>query len=358
MSGAEAATMKEPNIHTRVQCVPGVRPIKAKRRPRSAEWGHRRCLTLVVMAICSVGIAQAGSVPGAPDTSAKQRVFNTPEEALRVLAEAVKAGDQDELTAIFGPEREKLVSGDPVEDRKALAHFGASLDKAAKLEKVDDSKFTLLVGEKLWPFPIPIVKENDGWRFDTTAGLDEILNRRIGRNELSAIMTCRAYAVAQWEYFTEANDTSKDGLAVYAQRFISTPGQRDGLYWETAEGEKPSPLGQLIEQARAEGYPAGRARTGGGPKRSPYHGYFFRILKRQGPHAPGGKFDYVINGNMIAGFALVAFPDKWGSSGIMTFIVSQQGRVYQKNLGPDTAKLAGAMTEYDPDPTWELVEEP
>jgi hypothetical protein len=358
MSLAEASAMTESNIHTRVQCVVEVRPIKAKRRPRSGDWRHRFWFALVLMAICSVGIAQAGGVPGTPETSAKQRIFTTPEEAVRILGEAVKAADQNELAAIFGPGRERLLSGDPVEDRKALEHFGANLDKAAKLEKVDDSKFTLLVGEKLWPFPIPIVKVNDGWRFDTTAGLDEILNRRIGRNELSAIMTCRAYVVAQWEYFTEANDTSKDGLAVYAQRFISTPGQRDGLYWETAEGEKPSPLGDLIEQARAEGYPAGTTRTGAGPRRSPYHGYFFRILKRQGPHAPGGKFDYVINGNMIAGFGLVAFPDKWGSSGIMTFMVSQQGRVYQKNLGPDTGKLAGAMTEYDPDPTWELVEGP
>jgi hypothetical protein len=359
MSGVEADDMKGPTMTTGVQRVRDVQRIGAMRRQRSCELWHRASLVLALIALFSVGIAQAGSASGASDTSAKQRVFTTPEEALRVLAEAVKADDQDELTAIFGPDREKLLSGDPVEDRKALEHFGASLDKAAKLEKVDDSKFTLLVGEKSWPFPIPIVKEGNGWRFDTAAGLDEILNRRIGRNELSAIMTCRAYVVAQWEYFTEARDTSKDGLAVYAQRFISTPGQRDGLYWETAEGENPSPMGDLIAQARDEGYPAGAARTSGGArKHSPYHGYFFRILQRQGPHAPGGKFDYVINGNMIAGFALVAFPDKWGSSGVMTFIVNQQGRVYQKNLGPDTEKLARAMTEYDPDPTWQLVSEP
>jgi hypothetical protein len=359
MSGVEVADMTEPNMPTGVQRVRDVQRIGAMRRVRSAGFWHRASFALTVMALFSVCLAQAVSAPGAPNEPQKQKVFATPEDALRALGEAVKAANQDELTAIFGPDRETLLSGDPVQDRKALEHFGASLDKAAKLEKVDDSKFTLLVGEKPWPFPIPIVKEGNEWRFDTAAGLDEILNRRIGRNELSAIMTCRAYVVAQWEYFTEETDTSKDGLAVYAQRFISTPGQRDGLYWETAEGEKPSPMGDLIEQARAEGYPAGTATTSGGArKRSPYHGYFFRILKRQGPHAPGGKFDYVINGNMIAGFALVAFPDKWGSSGVMTFIVSQQGRVYQKNLGPDTVKLASAMTEYDPDPTWELVEEP
>jgi hypothetical protein len=171
-------------------------------------------------------------------------------------------------------------------------------------------------------------------------------------------MTCRAYAVAQWEYFTEARDTARDGLAVYAQRFISTPGTRDGLYWEVPEGGNPSPLGSLVAEARAEGYAPGVPKPPDAPKRSPYHGYFFRILKAQGPHAPGGKFGYVINGNMIAGYALIAYPDKWGSTGIMTFIVNQQGRVYEKNLGSDTAALAAAITEYDPDPTWKVVKEP
>ena len=213
------------------------------------------------------------------------------------------------------------------------------------------------MGEDHWPSPIPIVKDGRKWRFDTAAGIDEILDRRIGRNELSAIMTCRAYVVAQWEYYTEARDTDRDGLAVYAQHFISTPGQRNGLYWEVPEGGAPSPLGSLVAEARAEGYAPGMAKSAEAPKRTPYHGYFFRILKAQGPHAPGGKFSYVINGNMIAGYALLAYPAKWGSSGVMTFIVNQQGRVYEKNLGPETAELAAAVTEYDPDPTWKLVEE-
>jgi hypothetical protein len=227
------------------------------------------------------------------------------------------------------------------------------------LQKVDEATYTLLVGEKQWPSPIPIVRTGRKWRFDTAAGLQEILDRRIGHNELSAIMTCRAYVVAQWEYFTEARGTSKDGLAVFAQRFISTPGERDGLYWEAAEGESPSPLGSLVAEARSEGYPAGAAAKGEAKRqRTPYHGYFFKILKAQGPHAPGGKFGYVINGNMIAGYALVAYPAKWGSSGIMTFIVSEQGRVYQKDLGEDTGEIAAAMTEYDPDASWALVEEP
>jgi len=283
-----------------------------------------------------------------------QTRFATPEEAVEALAQAAKAKDQTALTAIFGPERAKLQTGDPVEDNNALEHFAGNLEKSHKLEKVSDTKFTLLVGNDNWPSPIPIVKDGTEWRFDTAAGLEEILNRHIGDNELSAIMTCRAYVLAQWEYYTAANGTAQDGLAVYAQKFTSTPGKRDGLYWETPSGAKPSPLGGLVTQARAEGYAAGQPRPSGTPKR-PYHGYFFKILKRQGPHAPGGRFSYVINGNMIAGYALVAYPDKWGSSGVMTFIVNQQGRVYQKNLGPKTAQIAEAIAEYDPDPTWKLV---
>jgi Protein of unknown function (DUF2950) len=355
MSGAGGGVMTPQDQHT---AAGGERVVEnGGCEGRSRRW-HRVALAVVLAAVVPAGAARAGSTPPSANEPSTQRLFTTPEDALHALGEAARTANQAEMTAIFGPDREKLLSGDPVEDRTALEHFAASLASGAKLEKVNDSKFTVLVGEKLWPFPIPIVKEGDQWRFDTAAGLDEILNRRIGRNELAAIMTCRAYVVAQWEYFTEANDTSKDGLAVYAQRFISTPGERNGLYWETAEGEKPSPLGDLIAEARAEGYPAGAAKPGEARKHSPFHGYFFKILKSQGPHAPGGKFDYVINGNMIAGFALVAFPDKWGSSGIMTFIVSQQGRVYQKNLGPDTENLARDMTEYDPDPTWSLVTGP
>ena len=300
----------------------------------------------------------AGPAPAADAKAPKQRLFPTPQEAVQALIEAVKTADQEKLSAIYGPEREKLLSGDAVEDVAALRGFGERLEKGATLEKVDDAKYTLVVGEDRWPSPIPIVKDGRKWRFDTAAGLDEILSRRIGENELSTIMTCRAYVVAQWEYFTEARDTSRDGLAVYAQRFISTPGKRDGLFWEVPEGGKPSPLGSLIAQERAEGYTPGMAKSGEAKKRSPYHGYFFRILKAQGPHAPGGKFSYLINGNMIAGFALIAYPDKWESSGVMTFIVNQQGRVYEKNLGEETAELAAAATEYEPDPTWKLVVEP
>jgi hypothetical protein len=333
---------------------------------------HRRgvsfalALTLpLAMGLFWAGAAPAAGNPGQQEAS-KQTLFSTPEEAVKALVSAAEAKDQAAMMAIFGPEREKLLSGDPVEDGNALEHFAGNLRKSSQLEKAGETKFTLLVGDDKFPFPIPLVQEAGQWRFDTAAGLDEILTRKIGRNELSAIMTCRAYVVAQWEYFTQALDTSEDGLAVYAQRLISTPGKRDGLYWDTPEGAPLSPLGSLITQARAEGYPAGRARTTEAAgkesatpvrKRSPYHGYYFRILKSQGTHAPGGKYSYIINGNMIAGYALVAYPSKWGSSGVMTLIVNQQGRVYEKNLGANTEKIASAMTEYDPDPTWKLVKE-
>lgn len=300
-----------------------------------------------------------------------QRSFASPDEAMQSLAEAAKNKDRSAMADLFGPEYQKLLSGDAVQDNNELERFSAAIGQSATLKKKGDDRATVAVGSDNWPFPIPIVKSKteDRWRFDTAAGMEEILNRRIGENELSAIATCRAYALAQWEYFTEG-DHDNDGVAEYAQKFISTPGAKDGLFWETAEGEKPSPMGALVASAREEGYAAGRRDTSAAMKpastppasantlpRSPYHGYYFRILKRQGPHAPGGKYNYVINGNMIAGYALIAFPEKWGSSGIMTFIVNQQGRVYQRNFGPNTLKIANAITEYDPDTGWKVVKE-
>ncbi len=322
-------------------------------------------MSAILKCHCACGALALLLAAGPLGAAVEQTLFSSPDDAVQALVSAAGAKDQAAMTAVLGAEREKLLSGDPIEDANALARFGERLKKSVKLVRVDDAKFTLTVGDDQFPFPIPLVKAGDKWRFDTAAGLDEILSRRIGQNELSAIMTCRAYVVAQWEYFTQALDTAEDGLAVYAQKFVSTPGQRNGLYWDVAEGEKPSPMGKLIAEARAEGYPAGRSQTPAATDqaapqrhRTPFHGYFLRILKAQGPHAPGGKFGYVINGHMIAGYALVAFPAKWGSGGIMTFIVNGQGRIYQKNLGPKTAEIANAMTEYDPDPSWTLVKEP
>lgn len=287
-----------------------------------------------------------------------QTKFSTPDEAMHSLAEAARTKDHAALMSMFGPDGEKLSSGDPVEDNKDLDDFAAAMQESAQLQKVDENKYTLRVGKDNWPTPIPIVKGGDAWRFDTQAGLEEVLNRRIGENELSAIATCRAYVLAQWEYFT-AGHWDRDAVAAYAQKIISSPGQHDGLYWEVAEGEDPSPLGQLMAAARTEGYkpgPESKRQEGVRLERHPYHGYYFKILTQQGASAPGGKYGYIINGNMIGGYALVAYPDKWGNSGVMTFVVNQQGRVYQKNLGADTEKTASAMTEYNPDTSWKLVQ--
>ncbi|HSK44758.1 MAG TPA: DUF2950 domain-containing protein [Candidatus Binatia bacterium] len=313
-------------------------------------------------------LLMATAFPAIAATSAESRqsLFASPEDARQALVDAAKAKDRAALGEIFGPDNDKLLSGDPVQDDHELDQFVAALDQSAKLQpSPSGDKVTLTVGADNWPFPIPIVKQGEKWLFDTKAGTEEILNRRIGENELSAIATCRAYVLAQWEYFTEG-DHDNDGVAEYAQHFASSPGQKDGLYWETAEGEKPSPMGALVAAARLEGYTntgkprvvAAKEKEKAVPRqRNPYHGYYFKILKKQGAHAPGGKYDYVINGNMIAGYALIAYPDKWGSSGVMTFMVNQQGRVYQKNLGADTAKIAPEIKEYDPDSTWKLVNE-
>jgi Protein of unknown function (DUF2950) len=210
---------------------------------RSPEPCGRVPFVRALFVLLSIGAFCAATALAAPKKAPGPTLFATPEAAMQALANAAKTGDEKEMAAILGPDREKLLSGDPVEDANALKRFAGNLEKSATLEKVNDSKYTLLVGEEHWPSPIPIVKEGRTWRFDTAAGLEEILNRRVGQNELSAIMTCRAYALAQWEYYTEARGTAKDGLAVYAQKFVSTPGQRDGLFWEVPEGGKASPMG-------------------------------------------------------------------------------------------------------------------
>jgi hypothetical protein len=313
------------------------------------------CAVLVFLVFLSGVLSRSTPAATAQQQAEKQVLFATPEEAMKTLVDAAKAKNRAAFGEIFGVGAlQQLFSGDPVQENREMDQFASAVEKSAKLERVNEAKFTLTIGERNWPFPIPIVIEENRWRFDTRAGLEEILNRRIGENELSAILTARAYVLAQWQYFTEAG-ADKDGVAEYARKFISSPGKRDGLYWETAEGERPSPLGSLVAAARSEGY--GRKDDSSAPQHAPYHGYYFKILTRQGAHAPGGKYSYIINGNMIAGHALVAYPDKWGSSGVMTFIVNQQGRIYQKNLGPKTAQIAGAMTEYNPDPSWKLVKE-
>jgi hypothetical protein len=286
-----------------------------------------------------------------------QATFASPEEALQALVRAAKDSDRATLANLFGPEYERLLSGDDAEDKKDLSEFAGAVHDSARLEKRNDTRYVITVGRDNWPMPVPVVQRDGKWMFDSKAGLEEVVNRRIGEDELSAIATCRAYAVAQWEYYTQG-DWDRDGVAEYAQKLVSTPGKHDGMYWETAEGDDPSPLGKLVAAASAEIHVPAQAASNSAQStitREPYHGYDFKILTRQGPHAPGGAYSYIINGNMIAGYALVAYPDEWSHSGTMTFIINQQGRVYEKNLSRDTAKIVAAMGVYDPDPSWKLV---
>jgi hypothetical protein len=285
--------------------------------------------------------------------AASQRYFASPEDALKALVEAVKSKDAAELDQIFGPARKELLSDDDVQRAAGLESLAKHLAEKTDLVKENDSTVILHVGNENWPFPIPIVRKDNQWFFDTEAGKEEILSRRIGENELTAILVCRTYVKAQREY--ELKDWEDSGVLAYAQKLRSDPGRKNGLFWRTKPGEEESPLGEFVAQAWKEGYRGEKAAFREEP--TPFHGYYFRILTRQGKNAPGGKYNYVINGNMVAGFALVAFPANWGRSGVMTFIVNQQGKVYQKNLGPETTKIAQEMKSYNSDGTWTLVKE-
>lgn len=285
--------------------------------------------------------------------AAGEKQFSSPEEALNSLKTAVEAGDTNALREIFGPAAHELVSADIVEAANERELFTSRLAEKAVILRESDAKAALHFGNDGWPFPIPLASQNGHWFFDTEAGRQEILNRRIGANELGAIEVCRAYVQAQREYASV--DRMGDEVLSYAQRLRSAPNTHDGLFWPRKESEELSPLGPLVAQARVEGY---RKETKIlADEKSPYHGYYFKILTRQGKHAPGGKYNYVINGRMIAGFALVAWPAAWDNSGVMTFIVNQQGKIYQKNLGPKTASAANSLATYDPDETWTLVKD-
>lgn len=281
-----------------------------------------------------------------------QKTFASPEEAVEALVGALKAGDTKALSAIFGPGSEDVVSsGDPVADKAGRDRFVNEYEEKNRLQEAGTDKMVLSVGNKDWPFPVPIVKKQGTWRFATNEGREEILARRIGRNELSAIQVCLAYVDAQREYALK--DRNGDGFLEYAQKFRSDPGEKNGLYWEAKEGVEQSPLGPLVAEAQEEGYQGKPS----GDKPVPYYGYYYSILSAQGKDARGGAYDYVVKGKMIGGFALIAYPAKYGSSGIMTFIVNHDGVVYQKDLGNDTEKAAQAMKLFNPDTTWKKVEE-
>jgi len=282
-------------------------------------------------------------------SGADEQTFALPQDAVNALVTAAQNDDTNALHAIFGPVGKELISPDVVQATEGFKLFVQHLTEKVQLTTNSDSNVTLEIGVDAWPFPIPLVKQPDGqWFFDTAAGKGEILNRRVGRNELGAIDVCHAYVAAQREYASE--DRLGDGVLTYAQFLRSTPGTHDGLFWPTNSGGGLSPLGPLVAQARVEGYH--RTAKMLNDEQAPYHGYYFKILTRQGKHAPGGKYNYIINDRMIAGFALVAWPAEWANTGVMTFIVNQQGRVFQKNLGPKTASIAGRMATYDPDDTW------
>jgi hypothetical protein len=303
------------------------------------HFGHRLLLALTAALLWIV----AGSHAFAAE---QQRRFASPEEAAQALVAAIRSQDLKALTNVLGPGSDEIVeSGDAVADKARRARFVKAYEESNKLVRVGDAKAVLNVGKDDWPFPVPIVKDGKAWRFDTTEGKEEILNRRIGRNELAVVQVLQAYVDAQREYYLR--NPQGDKLLQYAQRIASSEGKRDGLYFPTKGGERQSPLGPLVESAKAVGYTKAK---GGEP--TPYYGYYYRILTSQGPEARGGTYDYVVQGKMIGGFALVAWPASYGNSGVMTFIVNHDGVVYEKDLGPDTASAVRKIATFNPDRSW------
>ncbi len=303
-----------------------------------ARLGAILAVLVVVLAFCR---------PAQAATAETQMRFGTPEAAVDALRTALKNDDENALLDLFGREyADRLLSKDTVAARAGRQRLAQAIEEGLTLRKDTADRVVLVIGKNAWPFPIPLVRSGDDWRFHTAAGVEEILNRRIGANELDAIEVCRAYLAAQRQYASTIRDGS--GVRKFAQRLRSTPGKQDGLYWDPAvAGGEESPFGPLMTE-----YLKGGRKLG-----DPYQGYYFRILTRQGSHVPGGRYNYVINGNMIAGFALVAFPAEYGNTGVMTFLVSHHGEVYQKDLGPGTAETVKAMQEYNPDATWTEVPE-
>jgi hypothetical protein len=277
-----------------------------------------------------------------------QRNFASPEEATQALVQAVKAHDREATLAVLGKDASSWISsGDTAADRAAVARFIAAYDAKHQLVR-KDGKATLTLGTDDFPFAFPIVRNGERWHFDTAAGKTEMLARRIGENELSAIKVLQAIVDAQMDY--ASTDRNGDGVLAYAQKFMSSPGKHDGLYWPAEPGQPPSPAGELLAKASSEGFQAS------GDKPVPYHGYYYRLLKRQGKNAPSGAQDYVVGGRAIGGFAVVAYPARYGISGIMTFIANQDGKIYQADLGPDTQAKALKMEEFDPGPGWTPVD--
>jgi hypothetical protein len=314
---------------------------------------HRRIAftvrLLLLASIFPLAACKKSESPEKPSIS----VFASPDDAGNALLAAAKSGDQNTLMAIFGPDSKELISsGDSVQDKNAANAFVSGYGVMHRWRNMADGGQILLVGADNFPFPIPLKKNSDGkWFFDTAAGKDEVLNRRIGRNELAVIDVCNAVAGAEAEYYAQPHDGEKPKQ--FTVKFISDPGKQNGLYWKAAEGQPSSPLGPLAANATAEGYGANPKPEG----HNAFHGYYFRMLKGQSDKAPGGAKDYVVDGKMTAGFAFVAYPAEYGNSGVMTFIMDQDGVLLQKDLGKNTTETATAMTLFDPDSSWTIVEE-
>lgn len=321
--------------------------LPSKERNTEPLWLHRiLSVTLIVPLLLMAGIPDGFTAGDSKKIT--QMTFATPEEAAQALVTAAKNNDAESLAAILGPGAKQLLySGDEVQDKVRLERFTSAYSEKNELVRKGDTKVVLEVGNDAWPLPIPIMKKANIWFFDTKQAKDEILSRRIGMNELSTIQVCLAYVDAQREYASK--DRNGDGVLEYAQRFASDPGKKNGLYWEAKEGEDVSPLGPFIARAKEEGY------TKKSDAPAPFHGYYFKILKTQGKNAPRGAYDYVENGMMIGGFAMVAYPAQYGVSGIMTFIISHDGIVYEANLGKKTASISQAMKAFDPGKSWERV---
>ena len=298
---------------------------------------------LVVAFSCATAVAQVKAPPMRSSSApAKQKTFTTPELAAQALIKAAESNDVPALLQLFGPEGKDLVTtADPVRDKEKIEEFVAKAREKNSVT-VNKTQATLLIGNDEWPVPVPIVKGQGMWSFDTKAGHDEILFRRIGSNELDAIRICRGFVDAQKEYASTIHDDS--GVHQYAQKIISTPGKQDGLFWRNADGSPGGPVSEAVAHAIEEGYSE--------KSRTPYHGYYFKVLKGQGPAAPLGELDYLVKGMMIGGFALVAVPAEYRVTGVKSFIVSHDGIVYEKDLGPDSIKLGKAMERYNPDRTW------
>jgi Protein of unknown function (DUF2950) len=290
-------------------------------------------------------------VVGAVAQEAGQKTFASPQEASKALYDAAKAGDKAAVETVLGASSGPIItSGDPVADKKNSDQFLRRYEEMNRWGKETNGDQTLFLGAENWPFPVPLKKDAAGqWYFDTKAGVEEILYRRIGNNELAAIRVCKALAEAQSDYFAELHDG--DTVHQYAQKFISDPGKQNGLYWKTAEGEPQSPIGPIVVYATGEGY--GKE----GKKDEPFHGYFYRILMAQGADAPGGPKSYIVDGKMTGGYAFVAYPAEYRNSGVMTFVVNLNGVVFEKDLGPKTADLAKAITAINPGKTWRTVGE-